>query len=52
MLLSTKEKDEGARGQETVKVQLRSTLVSEFMHVCGLFFEVILMKVKCFRIQV
>uniref|UniRef100_A0A3P9C3I6 Uveal autoantigen with coiled-coil domains and ankyrin repeats n=1 Tax=Maylandia zebra TaxID=106582 RepID=A0A3P9C3I6_9CICH len=26
MLLSTKEKDEGARGQETVKVQLRSTL--------------------------
>uniref|UniRef100_A0AAX7SHA1 Uveal autoantigen with coiled-coil domains and ankyrin repeats b n=1 Tax=Astatotilapia calliptera TaxID=8154 RepID=A0AAX7SHA1_ASTCA len=36
MLLSTKEKDEGARGQETVKVQLRSTLVSEFMHVCGL----------------
>uniref|UniRef100_A0A669AYU6 Uveal autoantigen with coiled-coil domains and ankyrin repeats n=1 Tax=Oreochromis niloticus TaxID=8128 RepID=A0A669AYU6_ORENI len=46
MLLSTKEKDEGARGQETVKVQLRSTLVSEFMHVCGLCFEVILMKVK------
>uniref|UniRef100_A0A3Q4N736 Uveal autoantigen with coiled-coil domains and ankyrin repeats b n=1 Tax=Neolamprologus brichardi TaxID=32507 RepID=A0A3Q4N736_NEOBR len=27
MLLSTKEKDEGARGQETVKVQLRSTLM-------------------------
>lgn len=32
-LLSAREREEGARGPETVKVQLRSTLVSDVTHV-------------------
>lgn len=33
MLLGAKDREEGARGSETVKVQLRSTLVSDITRV-------------------
>ncbi len=43
MLLSAKEKEEGARGLETVKVQLRSTLVSSCRHrIWNFFFEALM----------
>lgn len=35
VLLSAKEREEGARGSETVKVQLRSTLVSDLISTLG-----------------
>lgn len=34
VLLSAKEREEGTRALETVKVQLRSTLVSDLMRFC------------------
>lgn len=43
MLLSAKEREEGARGLETVKVQLRSTLVSGFIHVLFLLDEALIL---------
>lgn len=33
VLLVAKDREEGARGSETVKVQLRSTLVSDVTHI-------------------
>lgn len=33
VLLNAKDREEGARGSETVKVQLRSTLVSDRTHI-------------------
>lgn len=38
-LLSAKEKDEGARGLETVKVQLRTTLVSNTEYMFFIFYN-------------
>uniref|UniRef100_A0A4W6BR47 Uveal autoantigen with coiled-coil domains and ankyrin repeats n=1 Tax=Lates calcarifer TaxID=8187 RepID=A0A4W6BR47_LATCA len=42
VLLSTKEREEGARGPETVKVQLRSTLVC--MYIYDFYFEAVILK--------
>lgn len=38
MLLSVKDREEGGRGSETVKVQLRSALVSHFTCTCFMVF--------------